>query len=92
MKYPDRDRTLSACCVLLATCCVVLVVLVFGCRSIPCTSLQALDTSFDVFWEDHVLMLERDDTLTDDDRAAIKDHAASHRKLIDELQKLCGTE
>ena len=72
--------TLTALCILL----------LIGCRSIPCSSIEALSSSFDVFWADHADMLERDETLTTKDKQVVFDHALNHKRLIEELEKLCG--
>lgn len=67
--------------------------LVFGCRSIPCTSVEALQASYDVFLADHFEYLDADESLTDDAKAIIRRHAMGHKELIEELARLCeGTE
>lgn len=60
-----------------------------GCRSIPCTSVAALDASFEVFLEDHFDYVDADTTLSDEAKEIIRRHALAHKELIDELAILC---
>ena len=60
-----------------------------GCRSIPCTSVAALDASFEVFLEDHFNYVDADTTLSDEAKEVIRRHALAHKELIDELAILC---
>ncbi len=66
--------------------------LAIGCRSIPCTSVEALEASYDVFLEDHFEYVDRDESLSDDAKAIIHRHALGHKELIEELAKLCAEE
>ena len=60
-----------------------------GCRSIPCTSVDALKTSYEVFLEDHFNYVDADTTLSDEAKEIIRRHALAHKELIDELAILC---
>jgi len=74
------------------TVIICFVAVLLGCRSVPCSSIDALSASFDVFWQDHTDMLQRDETLTTEDKQVVFDHALTHKRLIEELEKLCGGE
>lgn len=69
---------------------VVAILIIAGCRSVPCSSIDGLSASFEVFWQDHTDMLQRDATLTTEDKQVILDHALTYRRLLGELKKLCG--
>ena len=60
-----------------------------GCRSIPCTSVDALKVSYEVFLEDHFDYVDADTTLSDEAKDIIRRHALAHKELIDELAILC---
>ena len=63
--------------------------LVYGCRAIPCQSVEALRVSYEVFLEDHFEYLDADESLSDEAKAIIRRHAMGHKELIDELARLC---
>ncbi len=84
----NRNKYVLVTAFLLAAC----LGLVYGCRSIPCTSVEALQVSYEVFLEDHFEYVDADESLTDDAKAIIRRHALGHKELIDELARLCEGE
>jgi len=75
--------------VIMGTLILLPVFLSTGCRSIPCTSVDALKVSYEVFLEDHFNYVDADTTLSDEAKEIIRRHALAHKELIDELAILC---
>jgi len=92
MSNTKRNRWLISLAMMIFLAAMMTGTLMFGCRAIPCSSVETLAMSFDVFWEDHTDMLQRDETLTTEDKQVVLEHALSHKKLIQELEKLCAGE
>lgn len=92
MTNTKRNRWLASLVMMITLAGMVAGTLMFGCRAIPCSSVETLAVSFDVFWVDHTDMLGRDETLTTEDKQVVLEHALLHKKLIQELEKLCAGE
>jgi hypothetical protein len=82
-----RDRAPYLACAFLAAACFGLV---SGCKAIPCTSVDAMRESFDVFLEDHFNYVDHDDSLSTEEKQIIHRHALGHKELIERLRELCG--
>ena len=81
-----REKAPYLACAFLGAC----LGLAYGCKAIPCTSVDAMRESFDVFLEDHFKYVDHDDSLSTREKQIIHRHALGHKELIERLRELCG--
>lgn len=70
--------------------CVILALLLSGCTSFDCASVDAMDESFRVLSSEYLEYVDADASLTSEQKVRRREHVEAHEGLLQDLRESCG--